>query len=359
MELNQIKTEILTSPAFVLDERKIIEKLQLLSQLREQCGCKVLYSIKSLPFSSVLHWAKPYVDGFSVSSLYEARLADEVLKGSGSIHLTSPGLRVDEIDELSKLCNYISFNSLSQYENLSTLTKHDYSTGLRLNPKLSYIQDERYDPCRKHSKLGMEISQIEQQDFLADIKGLHFHTVYSYQNYIPLIAIIEKIQTCLKSKLANLQWINLGGGYLFNPATDHSAFINLVKSLQLQYDIEVFIEPGNAIVNEAGYLLATVIDLFNSDGKIIAVLDTSVNHHPEVFEYQKKPELEEEHEAGINSTILAGSSCLAGDLFGEYQLNNQLLIGDRVLFKNVGAYSLIKANRFNGHNLPAIYSFNR
>ncbi|MGZ8165045.1 MAG: carboxynorspermidine decarboxylase, partial [Methylobacter sp.] len=138
---------------------------------------------------------------------------------------------------------------------------------------------------------------------------------------------------------------------------DHSPFIELVIDLKNDFDLEVYIEPGKAVVGSAGYLMTTVIDSFISDGKTIVILDTSVNHNPEVFEYQRQPDLPEQDSNGQYSAILAGSTCLAGDVFGEYRFKEPLQTGDKLIFKNVGAYSLIKANRFNGYNLPAIYIY--
>jgi carboxynorspermidine decarboxylase len=159
----------------------------------------------------------------------------------------------------------------------------------------------------------------------------------------------------MSDKLAKLAWLNLGGGYLFAEIKDHKPFIDLVLKLKNDFAIEVYIEPGKGIVGKAGYLVATVLDSFVSDGKAIAILDTSVNHNPEVFEYQRRPELCEQDDQGKYTVILAGCTCLAGDVFGEYRLKEPLHIGDKVVFKNVGAYSLAKANRFNGYGLPDIY----
>jgi carboxynorspermidine decarboxylase len=169
---------------------------------------------------------------------------------------------------------------------------------------------------------------------------------------------LNKVMHLMGDKLAGLDWLNLGGGYLFEKIADNSGFIELVSQLKNEFDLDVYIEPGNAIVGKAGYLLATVIDIFNSDGKAVAILDTSVNHHPQVFEYQRQPELAEHDPEGLFSVVLAGNTCLAGDIFGEYRFNQPLLVGDKVAFKQVGAYSLVKANRFNGYNLPDVYLAN-
>ncbi|HEY8036948.1 MAG TPA: carboxynorspermidine decarboxylase [Methylobacter sp.] len=366
MDFQVLKDSVYSSPAFVLDEIEVIKALEILAVLRTQCGCKILYSIKALPFSGVMEMAKPFIDGFSVSSLFEARLANEmvrqgspqVLAGQGNIHLTTPGIRHDELDELSLLCSHISFNSFTQYQQYSEAAQAQSSIGLRVNPKLSFLHDDRFDPCRQHSKLGVDIEQLCQKIRLDQIQGLHIHNVFSATDFNPLIKTIEKLQQHLGIGLAELEWLNLGGGYLFGQIEDYRPFVDLANKLTHDFGLEVYIEPGKAIVGRAGYLVATVLDSFVSDDETIVILDTSVNHNPEVFEYQRQPELHEHDSEGHYTAILAGCTCLAGDVFGKYQFKEPLQVGDKVVFKNVGAYSLIKANRFNGYNLPDIYLSN-
>lgn len=332
--------------------------LASLANLREHSGCNILYSIKSLPLIAVLEAIKPHVDGFSVSSLFEARLAAEIQAGQGSIHLTTPGIITEEMPELTALCTHISGNSINQYQRLVNANLNNTSCGIRVNPKLSFTDDERHDPCRGYSKLGVDINELSHSNLFSHISGLHFHTVYAATDYAPLLKTVEKLRHCLGDKLAALDWLNLGGGYLFADIQDNRPFIELVRQLKDDFKFDIYIEPGNAIVGKAGYLLATVIDCFKSDGKNIAILDTSVNHHPQVFEYQCQPELYGHDPEGAYPVILAGSTCLAGDVFGEYLLNRPLQMGDRLVFKHIGAYSLVKANRFNGYNLPDVYRIN-
>jgi carboxynorspermidine decarboxylase len=345
---------VTTSPAYLFNQDAILDNLKPLESLREATGCKIIYSIKALPLLTVLELLNGRVDGFSVSSLFEARLAREVLgEQGGSVHLTTPGLRTDEFAEIRQLCSHISFNSLSQQARLHNPIQQDYSAGLRVNPKLSYVDDDRYNPCRQYSKLGVDW-RLLQQVLPPSIEGLHFHTVFSREDFVPVLATVEKILPLLKQH--DLKWLNLGGGYLYNCIDDQQAFINLIKVLTISFGVEVYLEPGKAIVGNAGYLLTTVVDKFVSDGKTILVLDSSVNHHPEVFEYQRQPSLYAV-ESGQERAILAGSSCLAGDIFGEYAFDNLPNVGERLVFDNLGAYSLIKANRFNGYNLPDVYYY--
>lgn len=347
----------LETPAFIIDFDTVRTNLQLIAALCKGSGCNFLYSIKALPLQSVLQLAAEYVDGFSVSSLFEARMAASVTSGRSSLHLTTPGLRTEEFSELSRLCTHISFNSLSQFERLQSIANEHFS-GLRINPKLSFISDDRYNPCRRHSKLGIEIDFFDRQPLPLSVTGLHVHTVFKGMDYEPLVQTMGKIKKIMPQTPGLIKWINFGGGYLNPFIKDQQPFIALVKQWRQQFGVELFIEPGNAVVGRAGYLVSRVIDRIKSDDKVIVVLDTSVNHLPEVFEYQVAPPLLHPPPGDI-PVILAGSTCLAGDVFGQYYLRNIPRIGDRLVFEQVGAYSLPKAHRFNGYNLPTLYSVDR
>lgn len=347
------KSRIPSSPAFVLDEDRVLANLRPLQKLRQTCGCKILYSIKALPLAALLELLKGQVDGFSVSSLFEARLAGEIIGGQGSIHLTTPGLRPDEFTQVAALCSHISFNSLSQRQNLTGLAG-GFSAGLRINPKLSFVDDRRYDPCRPHSKLGVAIEQLAG-GLPEGIEGLHLHNVFGQRELAPLLQTLDKLLPLLESN-RQLRWLNLGGGYLYADIANLEPLAELLCRLRQRFELDIYLEPGKAVVGTAGYLLTTVLDRFDSDGKTVLVLDSSVNHHPEIFEYQRRPQLLDEKADGDHLAIVAGCSCLAGDLFGEYRFHRLPDVGDRLVFADVGAYSLIKANRFNGYNLPDVYS---
>lgn len=354
MDNQDIKCLVSATPAFIVDLDILKTTLHQLEVLRQLSGCKLLYSIKAMPFTFVLEAIKPHVDGYSVSSLFEARLAYSVLQHQGSLHMTTPGLTEKEVPQLGELCDYINFNSAGQYQRLAPYVNRSCATGIRVNPKLSFHQDRRYDPCRKYSKLGLDIQALVKFMNNTPCQGVHMHTVFSYETVEPMLANIAALEAC--GVLNKLHWLNLGGGYIFRDDRQRQHFIELVRQLRQAFPGEVFFEPGKAIVNSAGLLMASVIDLFSSDGKTIAVLDTSVNHQPEVFEYQKQPQLLDASDTGKYSAILVGNTCLAGDVFGEYRFDSPLALGERLVFKDIGAYSLVKANRFNGYNFPDIYA---
>ncbi|MES9941437.1 MAG: hypothetical protein ABW104_15080 [Candidatus Thiodiazotropha sp. 6PLUC2] len=349
-----------TSPSFVFDEKRLAENLALLSRIRLASGCHMLYSIKACPFKGLLEQIRNHVDGFSVSSLFEARLAHEVTGGMGAMHITTPGFRQDELAEIGDLCDAVSFNSLSQLERLPFHLAGRAKIGLRINPQRSFLDDPRYDPCRAHSKLGAPLSEVvkhwrEGTLPASGISGLHLHTNFCSSSFAPLQSTVAHLQEQLPELVRQIEWINLGGGYQFQVAQDLEILLSTIAHIQSEWQAEVYMEPGTSVVDDAGVLVSTVIDTFESEGKSIAVLDTSVNHLPEVFEYQVKPKLRGEKSEGAYSVILAGCTCLSGDLFGEYQFDRPLRINDRLIFENVGAYSLIKASRFNGLNLPSIH----
>lgn len=236
--------------------------------------------------------------------------------------------------------------------------------GLRINPQISYVEDKRYNPARKYSKLGVPLEEIIKilknfPDRLEGINGIHFHANCESADFLQLLQTVQHLEANLGEMLEQISWINLGGGYYFDDTSDFAPFYEAIDLLKSKYALEVFIEPGTSIIQSAGFLVSEVIDLFDSDGKTLVVLDTTVNHLPEVFEYQYRPDVMNSNNKGKYSYILVGCSCLAGDLFGEYSFNERLIIGSRVVFSNVGSYSLVKSHMFNGINLPNIFTLNK
>jgi carboxynorspermidine decarboxylase len=357
-----LKQELPETPAFVYDTTAVGKILQNLAEVAGRCGLKILFSVKALPFLPLLREIAPKLDGFSVSSLFEARLSREALSRDGSLHITTPGFKQEEIEEIAELCAFVSFNSLSQFRRFSPRIAGRCSLGLRVNPQRSFLADPRYDPCRIHSKLGTPlpdlVTALSDPTFANRLCGIHFHTSFDAPDFESMAETVDLLQSTLGDHLRRLQWINLGGGYRLRERTALERLATLAAQLGSDYGLTVYFEPGKGIIGDAGYLVASVVDVFTSDGRIVAILDTSVNHLPEVFEYQIPPLLAEHNPEGDTAVILAGATCLAGDLFGTYCLPTRPRIGDRFVFQRVGAYSLIKANRFNGHNLPSIYRWN-
>ena len=352
------------TPAFVYDKAAIDRLLNSIEPIKQATNCKVLFSLKAFSFVDALEVMSPRLDGFAVSSLFEARLAREVLEGRGTAHITTPGLRPEEIDEVAALCDHVSFNSFGHLRRFGDRVAPVASIGLRVNPQMSFVDDDRYDPCRAHSKLGVpldELTKVMARDsgLLSRVEGIHVHTNCESTDLSQALRTVQSLNEALGPLLAELQWVNLGGGYLFDQVGDPGPLIEAVDVLESMHGLQVYVEPGAALVRGAGYVVSSVLDVFPSEGKQVAVLDTTVNHMPEVLEYGYEPDIAGHVDDGEFEYLLAGSTCLAGDLFGAYRFATPIEIGSRVVFTNAGAYTLSKAHTFNGVNLPAVYSIDQ
>ena len=351
------------TPAFVYDEAEITRVLDITESLRRTTGSRVLYSVKPLTFAPLLEFMAPRLDGFAVSSPYEARLAKEFLPAGGSLHFTSPGIRDNEVEDLRRLCGYVSFNSLTQWHRFAPKLEGGVRLGLRVNPQLSFLEDERYDPCREDSKLGVPLAELSSlqnvgKDIMGGLSGILVHSNCEATDFGELQRTVDRLAEGIPEVLERISWINLGGGYLFQEDADVSPLCHAVERLRQEYQLEVFLEPGAAFVRSAGYIVSTVLDVFANGSKRIAVLDSTVNHMPELLEFDFEPDIAEHDDRGGWDYVLAGCTCLAGDVFGEYSFSEPLETGDRITFCNVGSYTLTKAHMFNGVNLPNIYALN-
>lgn len=347
------------TPAFIYDPSKIRERLSLYASLK---NCHKLYALKTLEFEPILEVIAETVEGFAASSLFETKLATQVLKGQGSIHYTAPAIRDDEIEKIASLAQHVNFNSLSQFHRLKNKISASNSIGLRINPGVSLIKDERYDPCKKYSRLGIGLSDLvnffDNDPDMGLVSGIHFHNNCDASNFKDLERTVDHLIHKLGSRLSKLKWINLGGGYIFHESKNLELLQKLIDKLHDDYGLEVFLEPGAAIVRDACIIVSSVLDIVKADGKEIVILDTTVNHIPEVFEYQWQPDLLEMDKNGKHEYILTGNTCLAGDSFGTFNFKEPLEIGSKVTFIDMGAYSHVKSDMFNGINLPSIYELN-
>ena len=368
--------DAICTPAFVYDERAMHRLLDYVAPLRESGRCRALFAVKSFSFAPALSVMAPRLDGFAVSSLFEARLARSITGEAGSVHITTPGLRHGELDEIGALCDVVAFNSLGQWDSMSPRLAGRASCGLRVNPQLSFADDCRYDPCRPNSKLGVPLDELEavllrEPARLNGVRGLLFHSNCDSPDFSELRATVERLRERIPGLLRRAEWVNLGGGYLFEddegePVGNLDELCQTIDGLYSDFGAQVFLEPGSGLIRAAGYFVSTVLDMFESGGAMVAVLDTTVNHMPEVFEYGFQPGIVEAVAAGPSAGpadgvapheyLLAGCTCLAGDLFGAYRFPAPLAIGDRVVFGDSGSYTLTKASMFNGVALPSVYA---
>jgi carboxynorspermidine decarboxylase len=357
--LNSIQT-----PGFVLVEKILKQKLEITDKIQNDTNCNILYALKPLVNKNVMQTMIGRVKGFSSSSLYEAKYAREIIGDKGTVHISTPGIIPNQIHELAEICDCIMLNSYTQYNNYINDLVGKTKLGLRINPQLSYSLDERFNPCRLNSKLGMPLSFLEMlielsktpKNLITGISGIQFHTNCDSTDYKNLLDVVDRVIIKLAKILPELEWINLGGGYLLENDINYEPLYEAIYNLQNIYNLKVYFEPGAGFVREAGYIVSTVIDKFIGDGgKTIAVLDTSINHMQETFEYQFYPDVLDSNINGKYEYLLAGSTCLAGDIFGCHSFNEPLEIGSKVVFEEIGAYSFVKSHMFNGINLPNVY----
>ena len=343
------------TPALVYDQARLGTLAGVARQFRERSGVNVLYAAKACAFFDVLRALAPSLDGFAVSSLFEARIVHDLYPDS-PIHLTTPGLRDDEVDELAEICSFVAFNSETQLYRFGPAVHGCASVGLRVNTRISNVRDSRYDPAGRRSQLGVPLADLPEVLAASPVavNGLHFHTNADSEDLTELEENVEALAAAVVG-MGSFDWVNFGGGYLFENVV---AFEPLERSVTLAKRClanAVFVEPGAALVRSAGHLVASVVDLFERHDTRIAILDTSVNHLPEVLEFGYQPEVEGSTVDGDHEYVLAGGSCLAGDTFGRYRFDAPLSIGTTITFIEAGAYAQAKSHRFNGINLPAVW----
>ena len=348
-----------STPAYVYSESILRVLAGQAASIAADADCELLYSLKACALVPVLETIAPLVHGFAASSIFEARIAAEVADSRHSLHCYSPAYSPADMESSLDIADYISLNSLTQYHQADSLNTGSASLGLRVNPELSFVADPRYDPSRPGSKLGVPLSDLQSVNPMPDsIEGLHIHNNCESDDLSQLSWSAETLLDVLR-RVESPRWVNLGGGYYLGHETDSSSLEQIVRRFHSEFGTRLFIEPGTALVQQAGFLVSETLDVFSNYGKDIAVLDTSTSHVPEVFEYQYAPEVNrQECDDGI-PTMLVGRSCLAGDILGEYNFDEPVGIGDRVALKNAGSYSHSRAVPFNGIPIPSVYMLRR
>jgi carboxynorspermidine decarboxylase len=351
------------SPCFVLDEIALEENLRILDRVQHRSGARILLALKAFALSALAPLITRYLKGISASGLYEARLGREVFQGE--VHTFSPAYKEAELPGILRLSDHVIFNSLHQWERFGPLAREakardpNLRFGLRINPEHSEGWNRLYDPCAPHSRLGIPASQLEGRS-LATISGLHFHNLCE-QDLPPLARTLEIVEEHFARYLDGMQWVNLGGGHLItHPDYQLEGLIALLRDLRDRYRMQLYLEPGEAVVLDAGVLVAQVLDL-SRNGMDLALLDTSaICHMPDVLETPYRPDLRGAGRPGEkrHTYRLAGQTCVAGDLMGDYSFDRPLRVGDRLLFEDMAAYTMVKTTTFNGVPLPGIAVWN-
>lgn len=343
------------TPYFVVDEIALRHNLSILKSVSEQTGCKILLAQKAFSMFSVYPIIREYLAGTTASGLYEARLGHEYF--GGETHVFSPAYRPDEFDELLTYADDFVFNTPAQVRQFAPRVKAaGKSVGLRVNPECSTQQGhEIYDPCSPGSRLGTTLSHFDP-DIVPMLDGFHFHTLCE-QDSDALEQTVQAFEQKFGQYLHGMKWLNLGGGHhITRKGYDIERLIGIIRHLQETYHVTVYLEPGEAVVLHAGYLVSSVLDTL-SNGIEIAILDTSAAcHMPDVLEMPYRPPIINSGEPGEKSYTyrLGGPTCLAGDIIGDYSFDHPLTPGDHVIFADMALYTMVKTNTFNGMGLPAI-----
>lgn len=347
---NKLKT-----PYFLVDEALVRRNLEILQDVSVKSGCKILLAQKAYSMYYSYPVLREYLAGTTASGLYEARLGFEEF--GGETHVFSPAFNESEFDEILNYCGTIVFNSPAQVKKFGNKAiERGKSIGLRVNPQCSTQEGHAiYDPCSPGSRLGTTLDNFDES-IVPLLDGLHFHTLCQ-QNSDDLEATVIAFEERFGKYLMGMKWLNLGGGHhITRRDYDVQRLIEIIKRLQKVYDVEVYLEPGEAVVLNAGFLVAKVLEIVNNEMEI-AILDTSAAcHMPDVIEMPYRPPLTDSGEPGEKPYTyrLAGPTCLAGDIIGDYSFDKPLKEGDELVFEDMALYTMVKTNTFNGMPLPSI-----
>ena len=353
----------LRTPCYVIDEERLEENGRILASVAEHTGCRILLAQKAFANYAFYPLLAPYLAGTEASGLYEARLGAEEMPGK-EVHVFCAAYREDEFTELLKYADHIVFNSVRQLKTFGPAAKAaGRSVGLRINPECSTQERHAlYDPCAPGSRLGVtrEAWDREMTGELPDLlDGLHFHTLCE-QDADALETTLEAVKAGFGDVLPRMKWLNMGGGHhITREDYDRPRLEKLIRRAQEQWQVQVYLEPGEAVALNAGYLVTDVLDVVENAGIRTAVLDASAAcHMPDVIEMPYTPPLmngEPEKEKPFTYR-LAGPTCLAGDVIGEYGFDREIRIGDRLVFGDMAIYTTCKNNTFNGMPLPDIHA---
>lgn len=350
MRIDQVPT-----PAYVIDEAKLVNNLEILKSVQERTGCKVLLAQKAFSMYATYPLISQYLAGTTASGLYEAKLGREEF--GGEVHVFAPAFKDADLEEILEIADHIVFNSERQLrKHVDKCRAVGVSVGLRINPECSTQGDHAlYDPCAAGSRFGVRIDQFSE-DLLDLVDGLHFHTLCE-QNSDDLKTTLDAVEAKFGPYLHRIKWLNMGGGHhVTREDYDLDLLISSIQHMQETYGLEVYIEPGEAIALNAGYLVTEVLDIFEN-GIETLVLDASATcHMPDVLEMPYRPPLRHGFEAGEKAYTyrLSSNTCLTGDIIGDYSFEKTVEIGDKLYFEDMAIYSFVKNNTFNGIGLPSL-----
>lgn len=351
MNFQDVKT-----PCYIVSEEKLRQNLEILKQVQDKTGAHILLAQKAFSMYSMYPLISKYLSGATASGIYEARLAHEFMPNKEN-HIFSPAYKSKDFAEIVDICDHIVFNSFSQWKKFGKMALNaGKQCGLRINPECSTQEGHAiYDPCAPKSRLGITLKNFEPEN-LTGISGLHFHTLCE-QNSDDLKTTLDAVEAKFGKYLYDMKWLNFGGGHhITREDYDIDLLIECIKHMQKTYDLEIYLEPGEAVALNAGWLVSEVLEIIDNDMQI-AILDTSAAcHMPDVLEMPYRPNVigAGQPEEKAYTYRFGGPTCLAGDIIGDYSFDEPLKIGDKIIFCDMAIYSMVKNNTFNGMPLPDI-----
>lgn len=356
------------SPCFVVDEWAVERNLRVLQRVQKESGARVLMALKAFSLFSLGPLVARYLHGTCASGLYEARLGREEFGGEAGaqeVHCHSPAFAEAELRDILDLADHVVFNSFEQWHRFGPLVaaakaaRPEIEFGLRINPLHSECTTPLYDPCADGSRLGIPRSQFEGRD-ISGITGLHFHTLCE-QGFGPLQRTLAVVESQFGELLSQMRWVNFGGGHhISRPGYQVEQLIDCIRDFARRHDVQVYLEPGEAVAIRSGVLVSEVLDLTHN-GLDLAILDTSATcHMPDTLEMPYRAEIFGAGKPGEkpHAYRLGGQTCLAGDVLGDYSFDQPLRVGQRLMFDDMAHYTMVKTTTFNGMALPAIALWN-
>lgn len=351
IDISNVKT-----PCFIIDERLLRRNGEILKRVQDETGCRILLAQKAFSMYSTYPILREYLAGTTASGLYEARLGREEF--GGEVHIFSPAFTKEDMPEICRISDHIVFNTLSQWQQHKETVRscgRNISCGVRVNPEYAEVETDLYNPCISGSRMGCLAGSFTDELF-EGLEGIHFHTMCEQNSDVlerTLSHIVEKFDHYLKK----CKWINFGGGHhITRPDYDIDTLIRCIRMMQERYDAQIYLEPGEAVALNAGFLVTTVLD-FVDNGKPAAILDVSAAcHMPDVLEMPYRPNIigSGESQEKAYTYRLGGNTCLAGDILGDYSFDKPLKAGDKLVLCDMAIYSMVKTNTFNGMPLPDI-----
>lgn len=342
------------TPYYLIDESVLLQNLRQIERLRERSGAKIVLALKCFSTWGVFPIMRPFLDGTTSSSAYEARLGYETF--GGETHAYSVGFSDADMDEVDAFADKCIFNSVSQLNLLKPRLKNCCSIGLRINPEIRSISHPLADPTRRFSRLGVRNSELDTEA-IDQIDGAMFHFNCENTDFEQFKTSLDYLSATFGGLLLNqIEWVSLGGGVLFTAeGYPLEKLADVLKEFSEKHNIQVYLEPGEAVITQTTDLVVTILDIVKNEIPTAIVDSATETHRLDTLVFDEPATMREATHDGPHTYIIGASSCLAGDVFCRAQFAQPLKVGDQLHILNSGGYTMVKTNWFNGLRMPGIW----